>query len=313
MSVKPSIISHSEVDSFLSCERKHYYSFGYPTVSIANETENGLEPTFLSNGLFRGIMGHEVLEHYYKWLAPISLLQPPSDLDFAQAAESALAILPPYILANPDRMNLILDLRAICEAYFKHYREIDKQYQFIAVEVEFRQVIDETIEFPFKPDLIRRHRVTMKVEVVDHKFLANLYTAREIAIQPQMAKYVGSLRDLGYDVDDAVYDLICHRVLKTKPIDPEISFKRTNLHLTKARISQSQWEQNSVVRTIAKLKFSPSIWSNEVRRSATSYNCKNCSFLDLCVSELNGENIDVAVKTYFIPNSYGYDKKEASK
>ena len=213
-------------------------------------------------------------------------------------------------------MELILDLRAICAAYFNYYRQVDKAYQFIAVEVEFRQIIDNTIEFPFKPDLIRRHRVTMKVEVVDHKFLANLYTPREIAIQPQMAKYVGALRNLGYDVDDAVYDLICHRVLKTKPIDPEISFKRTNLHLTKARVRQSQKEQNSVVRTIAGYKAMPTkMWSESVRRSATSYNCKNCSFLDLCVSELNSEDISVAVRTNFIPNSYGYDKevKDATK
>jgi hypothetical protein len=47
--VKRAIISHSEVDQFLSCERKHFYAFGkqHP------EGENpGLESKHISDGLF---------------------------------------------------------------------------------------------------------------------------------------------------------------------------------------------------------------------------------------------------------------------
>jgi len=52
------VISHSEVDQFLSCERKHWYAFGHP-IEASESISFGLEPKTLANGLFKGITGHE--------------------------------------------------------------------------------------------------------------------------------------------------------------------------------------------------------------------------------------------------------------
>ena len=308
----PSIISHSEVDQFLACERRHYYAFGKPTIDEDGNPATGLEPKNVSDGLFRGNAGHLALETYYKHLAPHSIKGVPSDEVFAEAKKLALATVTGAMATNPERMDMLLGLHVVLNAYFDYWLNDsngDRNWQFLAVETELREVIDGDIEFPFKPDLIKRHRYNGRVVVVDHKFLANLYTPQEIAIQPQLAKYVGALRNLGYEVDDAEYDLVCHRVLKTKPYDSAQSLRRIPLKLTKKRIETSLEEQHSVVRSIALFKSEPEIWAQEVRRAANSYNCKHCSFLNMCVADLNGEDTSVMARYEFRANTYGYDKK----
>ena len=308
------VISHSEVDSFLSCERKHYYAFGIPNL----EGTQGLEPKSTSDGLWRGNIGHAALETYYKHLAKISEQRHYVDVDFANASGEAINTVMheitslPLDTEQPHKVEVLINLITVLTSYFEYYRDEDKNYTFNAVEVKFRTEVDEFIDFPFTPDLIRTNKTTGKVEVVDHKFLAGLYNAEAIAISPQLAKYVGSLRALGYHIDDAVYDLICHRVLKTKPYEPEKSLKRVPLHLTEKRIAQSVKEQNSVVRSIAELKTLPvEAWEANVRRTASSYSCQHCPFLSLCITDLNGEDNSVAIKYNFNANSYGYDKEEA--
>lgn len=311
----PNTISHSEVDSFLACERRHYYAFGMPTTNDAGEPTKGLQPKRYSNGLYRGIVGHEALEIYYGYLADTQPIPgqkdigPPTAEQFAEARRLALEVIPKAISEAPDRMELLLELQLILEAYFEYYQAEDSEWQIMAVEVVFQTKIDDDIEFPFKPDMVRRHRKSGRVEVMDHKFLANLYNANEIAIQPQLAKYVGSLRALGYTVDDGVYNLICHRVAKTLPYIPKQKMRRTHVNLSATRIEKSIAEQNSMVRSIAKLKhMTPIEWESSVRRTANSWNCKNCPFLSLCIVDLNGEDSAVMQKYEYEPNEYGYDR-----
>lgn len=305
----PSIISHSEVDQFLTCERKHYYAFGKPN----SEGTQGLESKHISDGLFKGNLGHAALEAYYKYLADF-VDTIPTDVDMEAAHHVAFAVINQAIENNLDRAELCLIIYTVVAAYFEHYKEEDKEWQYPAVELEFRENVAGDIVFPFKPDLIKRHRVTGKVIVVDHKFLSNLYTPREIGIQPQLPKYVGTLRNLGYNVDDAEYDLISTRVLKTKPyIASNETMRRIPLKLSKKRIERSLIEQHEVVRRIAFFKAeTPERWGEVAMRSANSWNCKNCPFLDMCTADLNGEDTSVMAKYEFAPNSYGYDKENQS-
>ena len=302
----PSIISHSEVDQFLTCERKHFYAFGKP----ANDGQFGLQSKHVSDGLFRGNLGHAALEAYYKYLRQFINTQP-TFMHMMNAQQDALDVLNKALEEHTDRLELILEMFQIINAYCEHYRDEDMKWQYLAVEDEFREEVNNEIIFPFKPDLIRRHRQTGRVEVVDHKFLSNLYGGNEIAIQPQLAKYVGTLRNLGYEVHDGVYDLISTRVLKTKPYDATTSMRRVPLKLTKKRIERSLLEQHRVVARIAEFKaMDRDVWDYRVSRTASSWNCKNCPFLALCVADLNGEDTSVMVKHEFESNSYGYDKSK---
>src|SRR4030095_3566693 len=300
--MKRAIISHSEVDQSLTCERSHLYAVGKQQPEGDNP---GLESKTLSDGLFRGNLGHKALAEYYSYL---SYRMPPyTYADFDVAAEKMQTVLMKAVSEFPERTEMIVGLIAVLGNYSEHYREEDKQWVFSAIETEFREDIDKDITFPFKIDLIRQRMTDGYTEVVDHKFLANLYTGDEIAIQPQLPKYLGTLRNLGYRVDNATYDLIGHRVLKTRAYDPAVSMRRVQVNPTKQRINRTLREQYRVIRQIALLKeLGPELWEDQVNRTANSFNCKNCPFLAICVSDLNGEDNSVAVKYDYAPNSYGY-------
>ena len=296
-------ISHTEVDQFLTCERKHWYAFGHPI-----DGTRGLEPTVHANGLFKGITGHEALAVYYGYLAPISQNRPPTDREMDQAEILATQNLSKSLAENPDRGELIMSLMVILTKYFEYYRKEDQfDWKYLAVETEFRLELDYDTWYAFKPDLIRQNRKTGNIEVVDHKFLANLYDGSVIGILPQLPKYVEALRRLGFDIKDGVYNLISNRVLVTKPYEASYTtMRRMPLIVTQSRIKRTFSEQLLVIGHIADLKEDPNNWPDMVVRTANSFNCKNCSFLELCVADLNNEDTTVAIKYNYRPNSYGY-------
>lgn len=295
------IISHSEVDQFLTCERKHYYAFGQV---IPGQEDTGLESKHLSDGLYRGTLGHAALEAYYTELADSNHV--------LHAKYLSDQVLNAEIIAHPEKAEMVMMLMIVLNAYYAYYEQEDtEEYDYPAIEVTFEYPVEgHDIIFPFKPDMVRRHRKTGRVEVVDHKFLQRLYNPSVIGIQPQLAKYVGALRLMGYDVKDGVYNLINHSVLKTKPyVANNTTMRRVPLKLTNQRVARSLMEQNSAVVQIAELKANPDTWEHKVLRTANSFNCQNCPFLDLCVADLNGEDTTVMLRHEFAPNSYGYDKK----
>jgi PD-(D/E)XK nuclease superfamily len=305
------VISHSEVDSFLSCERKHWYAFGHP-IEVSDVLSHGLEPKSHANGLFKGIRGHEALAAYYKYLMPISIERVPTAQNMEEAQNKAMECLTIAMSENPERLELLANLVVILRAYFDYYHDDDRlNWKYLSVEDEYRVDLSEEVQNPFRPDLIRMSRRTGKIEVVDHKFLANLYGGDEIGILPQLPKYVGYLRKLGYDVHDAVYNLISNRVLVTKPyVGNTTTMRRVNMNLTRERIDRSIKEQTEITYRIAEYKNDPN-WEDRVLRTANSFNCRSCAFLALCTADLNGEDTSVAVKYDFRPNSYGYAEAPA--
>ncbi len=309
---KSQIVSHSEVDQFLTCERKHWYAFGHPYENgNPGGISYGLEPKTLANGLFKGITGHEALAAYYAYLKPISLEGIPTDAQMTEAKAQAFKVLTQAVKDNPDRIDLVANMVTIIKAYFDYYNEEDKNWQYLSIEDEYRVELVEGIQNPFRPDLIRRNRRNGIIQVVDHKFLANLYSGEEMGILPQLPKYVSYLRKLGYQIDDAVYNLISNRVLVTKPYEgsPQ-TMKRLNLHLSNKRVDRTIKEQSRIAERVADYKNDPN-WEDRVLRTANSFNCKNCGFLALCTADLNGEDTSVAVRHNYKPNSYGYSEVQS--
>ncbi len=278
-----SLTSQSEVDQFLSCSRKHYYAFG-----------EKLQPKRRGTGLERGLLGHQVLEAFYSRFVrtPTAVgLRSASVEDIHQSME---VLYTPENLSNPE---LLLELRILLEDYFALYEGELNEWEILAVEKEFR--LDS---FPFKPDMIKRHRSTGKVYVVDHKFLYNFYSDSAIDIMPQLAKYVGALREIGFHVDGAEYNMLRHRK------NAKEKFKRVIVDITPEKIRTFLHEQRRVAKQIEELRQLPlQEWRERVYRTASSFNCQHCSFLPLCTTDLNGyAGRDLLIRTSYEPNTYGY-------
>lgn len=281
-------ISQSEVDSFKNCKRKHYYSFG-----------EKLEPKKHSDSLTRGTLGHKALDAFYSHLKEF-----PGDWE--QAAYIGTQAILEKVTA--DNTQLIMKLQTLLTKYFMHAQETQDYYEILAVEHEFRYTIPGTkLVIPFTPDLIWRNKYTGKVYVVDHKFLFNFYSENAIAISPQLAKYVGLLRLMGYDVEDAQYNMIRHRELKEG--SKLFSLQRCNLGDRKVKTYVE--DQIVAMGEIADIKELPlDRWEQIATRTASSFNCEHCPMLELCLIDLNGGNRDLMIRTYYQPNTYGYANLE---
>lgn len=284
------LISQSEADSFLSCERKHYYAFG-----------EKLQPIKYGAGLSRGIMGHEVLGAYYEPLMSGNSLE--------SAERIAMATLNDFIVhdSSTQTVELVVELQILLGAYFSDPQRLEdmRKYEILSVEQIFHVEFDR-YTFPFKPDMIWREKDTGKVFVVDHKFLYNFYKDTDTAIMPQLPKYMGGLMVLGLPVDGVMYNMLRHRKNALE------KFMRISYKPPTERIQSYLHEQETVANHIQIFKgMELERWEKYVVRTASSYNCKNCSFLDLCQTDLDKRpGRSILVNTFYEKNTYGYDVVE---
>lgn len=284
-------VSQSENDTFLTCERRHYYAFG-----------EKLQRKRYGLGLQRGIIGHTALAIYY---TPLIRIKPTPD-EIAASLKGMTQYLDDeltkWALAGDlELVEVITALRKRLVDYVTFYADEFIEWEVLSVEHEFNYE-----DFPFKPDLIKRHRLTNEVRLVDHKFLYNFYSGGKVTLFPQLPKYVGALRDLGYRVDSAEYNMIRHRK------DAVEKFRRMKVDIPQTRIDNYQHEQEVVTRRINSLKaMGVEEWEQNILRTANSFTCPMCPFADLCQTDLdNLPGRDLLVRTDFEPNTYGYREYE---
>jgi hypothetical protein len=283
-----SLVPNSEADTFLTCEMRHYYAFG-----------EGLQPRSYGAGLSRGIAGHSALEAFYA-------SQKSGDA-VAVSKNKMLAVIEAEILesvkkGNSDNTQVLVDLQRLLIEYVdtdEYYNQ--SEYEILAVEETFRYE-----DFPFKPDMIVRHRKTREVTLVDHKFLYNFYNGAITNMFPQLPKYVGALRELGFKVHKAEFNMLRHRN------NAQQKFRRLTLDIPDKRIKQYQHEHAIASARIDTYKsLGLSDWRESVLRTANSFTCTHCPFATLCQTDLDGlPGRNLLVKSFFEPNTYGYSYLE---
>jgi hypothetical protein len=295
------VISHSEVDSFLQCEQRHYYAFGLP---VGNGTQAGLEPTSFSDGLYRGIAGHSGQEYFWKAIQEGSSIS-----DAAQVGINAV-----YEYATkPDARHAILgDLtERILPRYFLEVapKWINGGWRVKAVEHTYRLEIEDMV-YPFTPDLILSSP-TNDNYVIDHKFLYNFYTQKQIGLLPQIPKYVGALRALNFPIAGGYYNILRWRPIKD--LSEEANFKQIPVTVSNARVEHTFTQQLKQMYKIKNYKTLPNEeWRAEVhtQRVLTTMICDKCPFHELCAQEIEGLDTRMLVKANFQTNTYGYSEVE---
>jgi hypothetical protein len=277
-------VSHSEVDSYLLCRRKHYYGYGM-----------SLERINTSHSLATGTAGHRILEAFYKailqekmWDEALSIAQTEYELIVDEGYENA-----------PNRAELHDMLFHEEWGYFANEYMVRNGWTVLAVEQEFSLVYDEETEasYPFVVDMIMRDS-DGKYVVIDHKFVYDFYTPSQTDLQPQIPKYIGALRAMNHEIAYGAYNMIRTRKLKT----PEAASMNYFMILkpNTDRVLNTFMEQLGVAAEIQQLKqLSLEEQSKRAYRTANKMVCQSCSFREICSTELMGGNTQLMLKTEY--------------
>ena len=268
-------ISQSEVDAFLTCERKHYYAFGRKHSEGA--VNPGLQRIQHSDNLQRGTIGHSVIEEYYTRIkAGMS-----RDIAFRQARDLHISRM---AAAGNGLVELYKQTLQIFVNYHEHY--VAEDYEPLVLEHEFQVKIADNLVLPFKPDAVFKKKSTGKYTVVDHKFLWRFYADRVFPILPQMLRYSKALQVMGYPVNETMYNMLS----TDTRAKPENRFKRHTTNIEQPNIVRKMnrywFELTGTMQKIQSIKDreieQPGSWELGAIRNASSFSCSNCPFLELC-------------------------------
>lgn len=280
-------VSHSEVESYLKCERNHYYAYG-------------LEITrrFQSDSLNRGTLGHKALEVYFN--TRLELEKPDGDPSVMLTREASVEYakgqcynwLMQYMHDHPEDLEIANEVMTCLTFFFEGGGMAE--FDILAVEQEYVLQISDTLDLPFVVDLIVRDKQGL-IGVVDNKFVRNLYSDRDTELQGQLPKYAAGLLALGYPVNWMAYNEFKWYNGKNETLASKHRFHQINV--TPERLKRTSVEQRKVSERIQARKQRVVDlgeqglweWSEDAVRTANSLVCNSCSFRALCVAELNDD------------------------
>lgn len=269
-------VSHSEVEAFLSCERKHFYGYTME-----------LEPKEKNDNLVRGGMGHGALEVLYNAVKDGASIN--------DAYKDAKQFLVPRIAENPVIAAQVLEL-------LQFHVQVNpfKYHKILAVESDYTAPIitdPEEVDYAFVVDLITQ-RPDGKTVIWDHKFTYDFYRADQIELLPQLPKYRAALAKLGFKADLVGYNLLRWRKLK----DPTPEAKNMIIEWEPSAVRQHRTfvEQAEATRRVTTIKSqSPQQRSSEALRVGSKTICDYCDFKALCSAELNDTNPQLVLRSQY--------------
>ena len=273
-------VSHSEVDSYLLCRRKHYYGY---TKSLQRVQE--------SAALAMGSAGHKILEVFYT-----AIVRGDSFDQALEEAKTEADELRQQVSIPANRANIF---DTLFDIYFPNEPLVKEGWTILAVEKQFNLEYDPDTQaqYPFVVDVIAKSPEG-KTVVIDHKFVYDFYNYEASIMQPQIPKYIGALRALNYKVDYGAYNMIRTRKLKESTAEGMIAW--LDVKPEPARVMQVFKEQIAVASEIQKIKqLDEASQDANAYRVANKMVCQSCSFLDICRTELSGGNSKLMIQTEY--------------
>lgn len=274
------LISHSEVDGYLQCERKHAFAH-----------EEKLQPKKRGAALAKGSAGHLFLEVFLQ-----SIKDGMSNNDAIQNGLQKVA-------GEPNAADIIPLVVFWAKEVFPTLG-----WKIIAVEHEFTPTpVSKTLAIPGKIDLIaevyNKETNEWEILIIDHKFLYDPYPIPVFNMLPQIPKYVGIMRSQGMKVKGGMFNVMRTRKLNN-PMD---AYVQVPVRPTNAQIRQQMIEHVTVMRQIEDNAADPDYIP---LRTTNKMNCGHCGFIDLCQARLEGRDTKLLEQIDFEKNTYGYTEKE---
>lgn len=203
-------VSHSEVESYLTCRRRHWYGY-----------TRRLQPKRKHDALAFGIAGHDVLDTFYSEIIRLGGKSRQKQRRVFQAALNAA-------IDKFEKLGFVeaegqADLGSLLfDYYFPNEPFVRNGWLIEATEVEKDLEIDDGLGFKFVIDLVAVDPEGRRV-VIDHKFKGRFDSADTVTLLPQVSKYIGALRGHGMPVHYGVYnELKTARIRGTKKTKPQL-------------------------------------------------------------------------------------------
>lgn len=292
-----SLISNSEVDSFLTCERKHLFAFGFKK-----------EAKRTSRSLSIGIVGHEILAEYYR------ALQGGANKGLAeQAAMKHLTGILRKDVYDPEALTVV---HALISRYIAQ-DTLAGNTKILEVETDFYLPINKDYWYAMRLDLLVEALVGSQrgnVLLVDHKFTYDFYTYDDLKLNPQMPKYVSAVRFASYPVSDAYINQIRTRFpahLIGKKTNEDL-FNRAPVGITTERVRSALSHQMAISKRIIERRKMPiELQIEEAVPVLNKMICRNCPFKSACERMEDGLPAEKALGPEYKQRVYGYSKEES--
>lgn len=293
-------ISNSEGLAYGSCETKWMF---------AHHPEFKLEPKYQSLALTRGLVGHEVLEVFFKAIKK----EIPVDEAKILANKRLIEILTEAMISDiPNKIVACNELIPIINEYFSSALlfEFLDSIEILGVEIGFEIPLYDGMILPGRIDLLVRYtkgRYKGEVVVVDNKFVYNFWSEDDFKMNSQIPTYIKGARILHPDavIRRGMINQLRHRS------NAQERFTLTPLTPTAFEIKAIIGNHIRLSEKIEKALATPGKQLRvEATKTLSKYSCGNCGFKLLCKSEItDGNTKDLAIMHYQ-PNSYGYNGEE---
>lgn len=303
----PHKVSNSMVVTFQTCKQRYHLCY-----------DLNLEPKLPGTALYRGTVGHAMLEAYFLNFLHLMPGEKTEEI-WDRAEKAAWRVYGNYLKISEDFQDeVLLDLRPIMQRYFKYARGYEGKTAFnsntrdwIILQVEKYYDLDLTDDFKYVARLDLVARINGRVVIVDHKFIYNFWTQDKLDLNPQLPKYVGIMRNNGIRVDEVMVNQIRYRPKKRPPYyTDEEMFKYAFYTPTVGEVNNHLREQIKISRDVVTWREQPmEERALNATRLLNDMVCQSCPVKSLCIMGLKGVNISAEMAAHYQPNTYDYNTR----
>lgn len=284
------LFSYSEVQTWKTCERKHYYAFFQK-----------LAPHTKSHPLNLGTFGHAFVEAYYR-----------AKLNGADSEQAYKAIHSAYKIIAEEQIDSPQNFSALTEAF----KIVMMNLQHDPFHDHTVRAVEKTLYTPLTDDLTLASTIDLLLEpnlfvpdfpeylLVDHKFTGRKWNSAKLMMSTQLDIYAAALWYYGIFVKSKAYNFF-----DTKTgLNTQESFN-TNVWPKQEEILTDLIESAVTIEHNIGDKY----YEGEANRCFDSNSCNWCPFLNLCYSEMIQDEVKIEqARSVLIPNDYGYRTKGES-
>jgi len=290
LSIKPEIISYSEVFKWDTCPRQYWYRFGL-----------GLRPQNESGAIDTGVKGHKLLQHFYNLLelghskdeAVRLTQQEASKMVKAEAISEIGSLLKAWTLVDNYIRGNDFNSKAVL---------VENRFLIPIEKIAPEDLIDlydlQNVQIGFTPDVVFEHTGGF-CEVEDAKFVGRAWSKSKLNRFQQSKLYQIFLNRMGYNVTRSSVRFFNVTTGLVKPQDYTLS---------------SAEEENLIsdftraVGEVFEYRRSPESSKQYTRRTMNYTTCQFCAFEFPCTLEAEGKDASKTLKHEYTKSDYDYNR-----